>query len=137
MTTLYMSIKVKVDPKSTHFMELWQHVNRHLTVFESADLNYNQEQSSDPNSYIDKNLLKPKELSSKEYLARQNLSQSKPTTPQILDQLCVICLTLFELDECYRQLNCGHIFHTDCIDSWLSQNLDDFNCAICRTCQYK
>ncbi|KAH7846778.1 hypothetical protein Vadar_018055 [Vaccinium darrowii] len=43
---------------------------------------------------------------------------------------CVICLSLFEDQEVGRKLpNCGHEFHVECIDMWLSSHS---NCPICR-----
>lgn len=45
------------------------------------------------------------------------------------DDECVICLEEIT-EETSRTLNCGHIFHEDCIDSW---NNIQVNCPICRT----
>ncbi|KAK7301714.1 hypothetical protein RJT34_12586 [Clitoria ternatea] len=43
---------------------------------------------------------------------------------------CVICLTAFEDGEMGRCLpKCGHGFHVECIDMWLSSHS---NCPICR-----
>ncbi|KAK7255686.1 hypothetical protein RIF29_29103 [Crotalaria pallida] len=44
---------------------------------------------------------------------------------------CVICLTAFEEEESVRKLhNCKHVFHTSCIDQWLSSHS---GCPLCRT----
>ncbi|KAF1891007.1 hypothetical protein Lal_00001141 [Lupinus albus] len=44
---------------------------------------------------------------------------------------CVICLSTFEDGEMGRCLpKCGHGFHVECIDMWLSLHS---NCPICRT----
>ncbi|KAK7321367.1 hypothetical protein VNO77_31941 [Canavalia gladiata] len=43
---------------------------------------------------------------------------------------CVICLSVIEEGEVGRSLpKCGHAFHVDCIDMWLSSHC---NCPICR-----
>ena len=43
---------------------------------------------------------------------------------------CVICLSGFEEGEVGRSLpKCGHVFHVECIDMWLSSHC---NCPICR-----
>ncbi|XP_020236484.1 RING-H2 finger protein ATL63 [Cajanus cajan] len=43
---------------------------------------------------------------------------------------CVICLSLIEEGEVGRSLpKCGHAFHVECIDMWLSSHC---NCPICR-----
>lgn len=44
---------------------------------------------------------------------------------------CSICLTEFDDYEKLKFLpNCAHVFHIDCIDTWLQANL---NCPICRS----
>ncbi|GMP49055.1 hypothetical protein CsSME_00016177 [Camellia sinensis var. sinensis] len=43
---------------------------------------------------------------------------------------CVVCLSVFEDNEVGREMpNCGHVFHVECIDVWLTSHL---NCPICR-----
>lgn len=43
---------------------------------------------------------------------------------------CVVCLSEFEEGERLRQLpRCSHVFHIDCIDVWLQNNV---KCPICR-----
>lgn len=44
---------------------------------------------------------------------------------------CVICLSVFEDGENGRMLpKCGHAFHVDCIDMWLTSHC---SCPICRS----
>lgn len=60
-----------------------------------------------------------------------NEDESKPllTDLENQDNECVICLE--DMNEITsRTLTCGHIFHSDCIDSW---NHIQVNCPICRT----
>lgn len=42
---------------------------------------------------------------------------------------CIICLDNFSNGNEYYELNCGHIFHPNCIRKWYSAN---GNCPICR-----
>jgi len=42
---------------------------------------------------------------------------------------CIICFELFNTGVEITQLDCGHIFHTDCINEWNNQSL---SCPICR-----
>lgn len=44
------------------------------------------------------------------------------------DSCCVICISTFEVGEIVREIPCGHEFHRDCIDKWLSTSIK------CPTC---
>ena len=43
---------------------------------------------------------------------------------------CIICMERFEENEKVKQLLCGHIFHGDCIDKWLSK---EKKCPFCKS----
>lgn len=44
--------------------------------------------------------------------------------------MCVICLeTIQEEEGLNKTLECGHMFHADCIDMWLEQKKE---CPVCR-----
>ncbi|XP_038976994.1 E3 ubiquitin-protein ligase ATL31-like [Phoenix dactylifera] len=44
---------------------------------------------------------------------------------------CAVCLSEFEDDETLRLLpKCSHVFHTDCIDTWLATHA---TCPVCRS----
>ena len=43
---------------------------------------------------------------------------------------CSICIDKFAQDDTCRELKCHHLFHKDCIDHWLEDNI---SCPICRT----
>ncbi|KAK9732599.1 hypothetical protein RND81_04G009000 [Saponaria officinalis] len=44
--------------------------------------------------------------------------------------VCVICLGVFKEDETLRSMpKCGHVFHSDCVDSWLKSHA---TCPCCR-----
>jgi len=42
---------------------------------------------------------------------------------------CAICLGEYEAGESLRQPKCGHSFHKDCLDTWLSTR------GVCPICQ--
>ncbi|WOL00446.1 hypothetical protein Cni_G09159 [Canna indica] len=47
------------------------------------------------------------------------------------DLECAVCLSEFEDDEALRLLpGCYHVFHPDCIDSWLASHV---TCPVCRS----
>ena len=42
---------------------------------------------------------------------------------QVLGELCSICMECFEIEGAVKMLpNCGHCFHSKCIDSWLANS---------------
>ena len=43
---------------------------------------------------------------------------------------CIICMEKFEENEQVKQLQCGHIFHGDCIDKWLEK---EKKCPFCKS----
>ncbi|CAH8284683.1 unnamed protein product [Eruca vesicaria subsp. sativa] len=46
---------------------------------------------------------------------------------------CVICLSEFEEGETVKVIpHCGHVFHVDCVDTWLSSHV---TCPFCRSSQ--
>lgn len=53
----------------------------------------------------------------------------KKDTPQGEEEQCTICITEFEDGEEIRELPCKHIFHPNCIDTWIVQNS---HCPICK-----
>lgn len=42
---------------------------------------------------------------------------------------CIICMCAIEKNDKCKKLCCGHIFHSECIDTWLNRVLE---CPICR-----
>ncbi|KAI8874480.1 hypothetical protein GQ42DRAFT_112886, partial [Ramicandelaber brevisporus] len=44
---------------------------------------------------------------------------------------CSICLEQFAIGDMVRVLNCRHVFHTACIDPWLSTA--SALCPLCKT----
>merc|ERR1712096_190759 len=45
------------------------------------------------------------------------------------DERCCICLGDFEKGESVRELDCNHLFHKECVDTWLRQNR---RCPLCK-----
>ncbi|GEQ70519.1 hypothetical protein JCM33374_g4197 [Metschnikowia sp. JCM 33374] len=48
---------------------------------------------------------------------------------------CSICLEVYESDDIVRGLICGHVFHADCVDPWLTRRRAC--CPICKRDYYK
>lgn len=46
-----------------------------------------------------------------------------------MDKICLICLFNFINEERIRKLSCGHYYHLNCIDRWLTYKN---NCPSCR-----
>ncbi|KAK7710120.1 hypothetical protein SLS57_008458 [Botryosphaeria dothidea] len=47
------------------------------------------------------------------------------------DQRCLVCLSEYQADEEARKLiKCGHLFHRECIDQWLTTGRN--SCPLCR-----
>ena len=42
---------------------------------------------------------------------------------------CIVCMCEIEENEDCKKLECGHIFHSTCIDNWLKRTLE---CPMCR-----
>ena len=42
---------------------------------------------------------------------------------------CIVCMCEIEENEECKKLECGHIFHSACIDNWLKRTLE---CPMCR-----
>jgi len=45
------------------------------------------------------------------------------------DSMCAICICEFEDEETLRELRCGHIFHTECVDEWFERAS---TCPLCK-----
>lgn len=75
---------------------------------------------------------KPK---SKKYIKKYNSPFLNSENPNSKDRgrdskdECIICFELFNTGVEITQLDCGHIFHTDCINEWNHQSP---SCPICR-----
>ena len=54
------------------------------------------------------------------------------TVPEHTVLECRVCLSEFEDGEKIRKLQCDHVFHKDCLDTWLQQY-----CATCPLCRTK
>jgi len=46
------------------------------------------------------------------------------------EKQCPICMEDFASDSKIRKIACNHLFHTLCLDKWLSAN---HNCPLCRS----
>ncbi|KAH7391147.1 hypothetical protein DE146DRAFT_680154 [Phaeosphaeria sp. MPI-PUGE-AT-0046c] len=65
-----------------------------------------------------------------ECVAKRKERQTKSQTLfESSEPLCAICLDIFDNDAQVRDLRCGHVFHTQCLDEWFAR----FNeyCPLC------
>ena len=74
------------------------------------------------------NLARLDELIKKKTVSDQKLKQLKcekvnsDNVNNFISDLCTICMEGYLIDQVRKHLPCGHIFHSDCIDEWLSSN---------------
>jgi hypothetical protein len=57
----------------------------------------------------------------------QKIKSEKYNFDEVIN--CVICLDDIKKGEIIKKLNCNHIFHINCIDTWLSK---EKNCPFCK-----
>tara|TARA_E500000178_G_scaffold327916_1_gene357423 strand:+ start:1857 stop:2279 length:423 start_codon:yes stop_codon:yes gene_type:complete len=63
-------------------------------------------------------------------LAEINANTTLITMDVDSEETCSICRTTYEENNICRKINgCGHIFHSNCLDSWLADNR---TCPLCR-----
>ncbi|CAF0793991.1 unnamed protein product [Rotaria sordida] len=78
------------------------------------------------------NLSLPSRLSQDEIDALPKIifvNKSGPTSSILLVEKCPICLNEFDDQETINKLHCTHLFHLQCISTWLSEN---DSCPTCR-----
>ena len=56
--------------------------------------------------------------------------QSLIITDEQPEDVCSICLEEFEYNQELKKLKCNHIFHKECLESWIN---DKKICPLCRT----
>ena len=71
-------------------------------------------------------ILTPEEL---EKIPSKSFKDLEPNLAERCDK-CPVCRDEFRDNDIIRVLNCEHIFHTDCIDNWLTQH--SHKCPCCR-----
>lgn len=56
-----------------------------------------------------------------------------PVTLVTDEPMCAVCLTLVEVEEPCRKLDCTHVFHGECITQWWTRVTHrDLTCPVCR-----
>jgi len=60
----------------------------------------------------------------------------QPCTAELSD-VCTVCMSDIEIDDPCRVLECGHVFHADCIDEWLTGESSGNACDtdLCPNCR--
>ena len=69
---------------------------------------------------------------------RENINIDSLNTLVVCNELpennCSICLEEFKNEDLLKKLNCNHIFHKDCLGTWINNNTNKNNntCPLCR-----
>jgi hypothetical protein len=68
----------------------------------------------------------------KEELEKIPISTYKEISPELREKntSCSVCRDEYNENDSVRTLNCGHIFHSDCVDNWLTNH--SHKCPYCR-----
>jgi hypothetical protein len=66
----------------------------------------------------------------------QNVNQKKEINDPIIlnknfeNNECIICLDPMIINDKVQILNCGHMYHLDCINKWFNKK-KEINCPLC------
>lgn len=63
-------------------------------------------------------------------VASEETSDRKLETKECSEELCSICLGEYEADDRIRILSCGHEYHAECVDIWLTHK--STRCPLCK-----
>lgn len=124
------SNRISYNISGDHLVALFDYVNTHLTLMESAGfIKYEQ---TEPKKRI---ALPQIQKSIEEYLERF-LPAIEQVTTKLIGEICPICYQCYLPNEKCRKLHCQHVYHANCIETWFERNLDNLSCPMCRTSQY-
>lgn len=123
--------RVKMSITSDDLEAIFNFVNRHLTIMESATLKYSEHDFGE-RIELPPQIQKPLN----QYLSKF-LPAIQEVTTQLIGELCPICYQCYLPQENYRKLKCNHTYHASCIDKWMGGNLDELSCPLCRESQYE
>ncbi|KAF9333538.1 hypothetical protein BG006_003473 [Podila minutissima] len=84
------------------------------------------ENSDDPSPVIPQ----PATLIPMPDVASKENADIKLETTESSEELCSICLGEYETDDRIRILPCGHEYHTECVDIWLTHK--STHCPLCK-----
>lgn len=131
-------LSYKIEDKD-HLLELFTHINRHLTIHERAIDNGFREQNNQAQS--------PKIQNSKiqnikdqiqfedfqEYFQR-SLPKPIAIPTRLIGEMCSICQDAYLPQQRHYHLNCQHHFHQNCLEEWFkSHKYSLLICPLCRT----
>lgn len=127
------SKNIKITTNNDHMIDLFYYCNSHLTIMEKAtEKSYELKENRSSDRIV---LPEPIKMTDEEYI-NHFVPSTQQVTTQMLGDSCSICQEYYLPEQKFRQMNCDHHFHQKCIDSWLSQNKDQFLCPLCRRSQY-
>ena len=102
-------------------------VSINAETIDNANANVENQESNEeasgehqiPESYYEVSKHKPQSSTIHYYLLQNELD------------VCSICLEIVDTDGSIHILECGHIFHTDCVTTWIDMKTDP-DCPNCR-----
>lgn len=130
-----------------HLLNLFTHLNRHLTLFERAIDTGFLEHPSHNNSTHQQNQLKQfkhnqqiqnikKRVRFEDFETYFQRSLPPPTLipTQLIGEICSICYENYLPQQTHYRLNCQHHFHQNCLEEWFKSH--QYSLLICPLCRY-
>lgn len=78
---------------------------------------------------LEENVGKVSKGLSKNQIKKLNHGKYSKTRFKSTDNKCVVCQYDFTEGDNITELSCGHVFHSDCVDTWLTKNK---TCPLCQ-----
>jgi hypothetical protein len=104
--------------------EIKRLINRSYTFALLSDMIMNSPQGNQMENI--KLTVKPENI---EGITRKKFKEYESNIKEI-NTKCTVCQACFEGEDDTRILNCNHVYHTDCIDNWLTNY--NYLCPCCR-----
>ena len=77
----------------------------------------------------------PSKIKKLSRVRKRSKSHEIIVTDKFILEECSICLSVPEIGETLKILNCGHSFHLTCCEEWKAASLKrgtEFSCPMCR-----
>ena len=106
---------------------------------ENEEINNNQNNSISMNQFMNNfnfflqsinNMPPPQPMEDVRVVLKDEGKIKKYKLEKKLDEKCAVCLGVLDKDNLVWELKCNHIFHQDCIKTWLKEY--NYKCPVCR-----